>query len=96
MKATVDKVIAEIHAKLNTIEEHLAFLIRAEDRFRVGQRVEFSRVAHRKHIPTRKRSLKGVVKKVHGFSIDVHLDGMKKPRGFHHMFFNPVTGQKLF
>jgi len=90
------EVIAQIRDKLAMIEGHLAWLIKPAQRFRVGQRVEFSLKAHRAGFPARQRSEKGVVKAIVGFSVVVQLDGQKQRRTYHHAFFNPVSGPKLF
>jgi hypothetical protein len=87
----------EIFEMLNSIEDHIAWWILADQRFRVGQRVEFSRGAHRKNIvPRTTLAKKGVIKRIDSFSILVLIDGRKQPREFHHAFFNPVSGPKLF
>jgi hypothetical protein len=85
-----------ISKQLECIEEHMGWMIRPEQRFQIGQRVEWSRKAIKAGLPTRKKSNKGIIKAVNSFSIVVHMDGVKKPRTYHHAFFNPVTGQKLF
>lgn len=100
MKTTspqIRQTIADIHTKLDSIEDHIAWMIKAEQRFRVGQRVRFSRGAHRNNIvPRTTLAKKGVVKRVDGFSVVVLIDGRKHPHSYHHAFFNPVTGPKLF
>jgi len=96
-EVTVRQLIDEINRKLEMIEDYMAFTILAERRFKVGQRVEFSRSAKRNGVSKAKGGVtKGTVKKVDGFIITVHLDGYKKPSGFHHAYFNPVVGPKLF
>lgn len=88
--------IEAISAKLEIIEEHMAWLIRPEERFRVGQRVEWSAKGLKSGFPTRKKSKKGTVKAINSFSIVVKLDGRTRNETYHHAFFNPVIGQKLF
>lgn len=95
-KPQVSQLIADIHAKLDAIEAHLIWTIRPEQRFRIGQRVAFSRRAHKIGFPARKRSEKGVVRGIDGFSVVVQLDGQKQRRSYHHAFFNAVSGPKLF
>lgn len=96
MKRTIAQEISDIKAKLELIEGHMIWLITADRRFRVGQRVEFSRRARDRGFPKRKKSSKGFIKSVNRFTVLVKLDGYKHPITFHHAFFNPVTGAKLF
>jgi hypothetical protein len=88
--------LAEIRQKLDSIEEHLVWLIKPDQRFAVGRRVEFSRRARKRGFPLRKRATRGIVKAIDGFSVVVLLDGYRKPSSYHHAFFNPVSGPKLF
>lgn len=88
---TAATLIADINARLDNIEELMAWTIRADQRFRVGSRVEFSPTADRRGLSMgRKDGVRtGKVTKVDGFAIDVLLDGYAKPRGFHNKFFMP-------
>ncbi len=85
-----------ISEKLQAIEEMNAWLIKADSRFRVGQRVEWSRRAKTAGFPRRKIAMRGTVKEINCFSIAVQLDGLKQVNSFHHAFFNPISGPKLF
>lgn len=99
MKTTeraIRKQLDEIGEKLANVEEHMAWLITPDKRFRVGQRVEWSRSGRRKGFPKRKVAQRGTVKDINDFLIVVKLDGMKSQSSFHHAFFNPVSGPKLF
>ena len=97
MKTNIEKLIAGIKDRLRSIEEMMAWIIEAEMRgFHVGQRVELSRRARERGIVRRKRSQRGTIKAVKSFGITVLLDGYKHPKNFHHSFFNPVSGPKLF
>jgi hypothetical protein len=89
-------VLPEIRAGLDAIEDHMIWLIKPDARFSVGQRVEFSRRGRAAGFPSRKASASGVVKKLEGFSLVVLLDGYRRPHAYHHAFFNPVSGPKLF
>ena len=94
---SIQDQITLIKRSLETIEEHLAWLIRADARFRVGQRVEWSRKGRKQGFPRRKIAQRGTVLAVRNtFGILVKLDGMKKESSYHHSFFNPVNGPKLF
>lgn len=90
------EAINSISKKLEIIEEHMAWLIKAGQRFKVGQRVEWSRRGRKAGFPTRKKATKGTVKEVTAFSIVVKLDGLKREGQYQHAFFNPVSGPKLF
>lgn len=96
MNAKIKSVLAGIESKLSIIEEHVVWLIQAESRFRIGQRVEWSRRGRNRGFPSRKCAQRGTVRAVNGFSVVVQLDGIKIQRSFHHAFFNPVIGPKLF
>lgn len=100
MKTTINKKIRTqldaILNKLRVVDEHMAWLIKADARFHVGQRVEWSRHGRARGFPTRKSAQVGTVKAVNGFSIVVKLDSLKQQSTYHHSFFNPVTGPKLF
>jgi hypothetical protein len=100
MKPKIDDQIRTqldaICEKLKAIEEHMAWTIKAEQRFGIGQRVEWSRKAREAGFPTRKKAKRGTVKGVGLFSIVVKLDSLKKPGGYHHAWFNPISGPKLF
>lgn len=90
------ELLDTIEQKLEVIEEHMCWLIRADMRFRLRQRVEWSRRGRARGFPRRKIAQRGTVRAIHAFSIIVKLDGMKRPTSYHHAFFNPVEGPKLF
>lgn len=92
----VEKSLAEIRQLLDSVEDHLIWLIKPETRFRVGQRVEFSRRARKRGFPKRKELDAGKVTEIDGFTVYVRLDGYKTEHGYHHAFFNPINGPKLF
>jgi hypothetical protein len=100
MKPEIDKRVKtqldSISEKLRSIEEHMIWLIKPDTRFRVGQRVEWSRRGRECGHPRRKIAQRGTVKAIRGFSVVVKLDGLKQPTSYHHAFFNPVSGPKLF
>lgn len=88
--------IAAINEKLTAIEDAVAWLIKPDLRFRIGQRVEWSRSGRRAGFPYRKKAQRGTVKGIGAFMITVKMDSMKRESSFHHAFFNPVSGPKLF
>ena len=89
--------LAEIHERLDAIGEHMAWFIRVDQRFSKGQRVEFSQKARRSGNWRRMVDRKAIVKGIeNGFCLVVQIDGFKSVRYFHHSFFNPVSGPKLF
>lgn len=93
------KIRAELDAiceKLEVIEGHMAWVITADSRFRIGQRVEWSRKGRKLGYPKRKIAQRGIVKAIDAFSIFVKLNGLKHASRYHHAYFNPVSGPKLF
>lgn len=88
--------IDQICEKLDGIEEQMVWLIKPDQRFHVGQRVEWSKRGRKMGYPRRKIAQRGTVKEINGFSILVRLDGLKQEIKFHHAFFNPLFGPKLF
>jgi hypothetical protein len=92
----IKEVLSDIRAQLNEIEEHLQWSLFAEQRFRIGDKVEWSRKARRQGFPRRKVAQRGVIKGMNGFNVVVQLLGTKKSQKFHHAFFNPVYGPHLF
>jgi hypothetical protein len=96
---SMDQLVKEIDQKLNDILDSLAWSVSAGLRFKVGQRVEFSRTADRKGLSARRKKgvRRGTLIAIEDtFWIKVKLDGYAQPSSFHHSFFNPVTGIKLF
>jgi hypothetical protein len=96
MNAKIKSTIDQINEKLKVIEEHMCWLIKPDARFRVGQRVEWSRRGRERGFARGKLAQKGTVKAIDGFGIVVKLDGRKHPKRYHHAFFNSVNGKKLF
>ena len=90
------QTIHQINEKLDGLLEQMGWMIRAEQRFTGGQRVEWSTQARKQGFPTRKRAKRGTVKSVNGFTVVVKLDSLKTQTRYPHMFFNPVNGPKLF
>lgn len=90
---TVMEVIDDINERLDRIEELASFSIRSNQRFKKGQRVKFSAKAYRANIANGRKggvTTGRVVRVGDGFSMDVLLDGYKKPTGYHHSFFDPI------
>jgi hypothetical protein len=86
------ETIDRINERLDSVEDLVAFMVRAEQRFKPGQRVKFSPMADRKGITKR---IKGKVRRgkvvgTSGFSVSVILDGYKRPHSFLHSFFEPA------
>lgn len=93
----VVKLIELIQQKLKVIEEYSAWQIHADQRFKPGQRVEFSRKAIERIGPGKLSVTKGRIVEIQdAFGVTVQLDGCKQPGSYHHSFFNPVRGPKLF
>jgi hypothetical protein len=93
---TAAQLIDQINKRLDNIEELFAWLVRAEQRFRIGSRVEFSPYADRRGISRgRKGGVRtGRVVSMDEFSVGVMLDGYTRPHSFHHTFFQPTTKRK--
>lgn len=88
---TVETIVAEIKQRLEAIEDVMSFMVRSNQRFRKGQRVQFSARAERRGITRGRRVHRGrVVEAGNSFVIKVLLDGRKRPQSFHHSFFDPV------
>lgn len=98
MKPTIESTIEDIGKRLDHLEEMLYWLIPATERFEEGDRVEFSEIADRKLISERTKAgvRTGKVVAVKNFyTVTVLLDGYKRPKSFHHMFFNPLRTPRL-
>lgn len=90
---TNTELIEAINKRIDRIEELVAWRVLAKERFKVGQRVQFSAAADRKTISDRRKNgvRTGTVKGMDAYWMDVLLDGYKQTRSFHHMFFDPMT-----
>lgn len=90
---TVESLIGDINQRLDAIEDMAAWLVKAEQRFRKGQRVQFSAAADRRTVSARTKGgvRTGKVIKADGYLVTVLLDGYKSPRSYHHSFFEPVS-----
>ena len=85
-------VIEQINKRLDSIEEMSAWLVKANQRFKKGQRVRLSPMALRRGFKLKGGGTKGTVTNVDGgFSVDILPDGYKKPHGYFHGFWEPVT-----
>lgn len=85
---TATELIEQIHTRLDSIEELMSFAIRASSRFKRGQRVKLS---PRAKLRFKGGATKGRVTKVgDSFTVEVLIDGYKRPHSFHHGFFDPV------
>lgn len=91
MKAAM-VTIAEIKERLDAIEDMTAWLVRTDQRFKKGQRVQFSPAADRKGISARIKGgvRRGTIVGLDSVGVTVLLDGYKKPQGFHHSFFEKI------
>jgi hypothetical protein len=90
---SVRNLLDEISDRLDAIEDLAAWLVRANQRFRKGQRVQFSPAAFRKGLVRRVKggAMKGTVVHVDdGFAVRVLIDGYKHPTDYHHSFFEAV------
>lgn len=78
---SMKKEIDDISGRLDGIEEMMAWGMKAETRFAVGQRVVFSRAADRRNISQRTKggARKGVVQSLNGFSMSCDSTGTSTP-----------------
>lgn len=95
-KVTVESLMTEIEKRLDALEDVMSFMVRSNQRFKKGQRVQFSAKADRAGVSrTRGGVRKGRVVEVgDNFRVKVLLDGYKKPHSYHHAFFDRVGGRK--
>jgi hypothetical protein len=93
---TVESILDDIEKRLDALEDVMSFTVRSNQRFKKGQRVQFSAKADRAGVSrTRGRVRMGRVVEVgDGFTMKVLLDGYKKPHSYHHAFFDRVGGRK--
>jgi hypothetical protein len=84
-------VIEQINKRLDSIETMTMWLVKANQRFKKGQRVRLSPMADRARLKLKGGGTKGTVTGCDGFSVDVLPDGYKKAHGYFHGFWEPVT-----
>lgn len=93
----IRSLIDSIEKRIDGLEEGMFWLIRPDQRFKVGQRVQFSAIADRRMISARTKGgvrTGKVVKVERAVSIVVLLDGYRTPRSYHHMFFEPTKRRR--
>lgn len=93
-KETIESIVADIEKRLDDIEDLMSFMVHSDQRFKNGQRVQFSPKAERAGITRTKGGVrKGrVIEAGNNFTMKVLMDGYAKPRSYHHAFFDPVKG----
>lgn len=85
-------VTDQINKRLDSIEELTLWLVKANQRFKKGQRVRLGPMAQRRHLKLKGGGTKGKVVSVgDSFSVDVLPDGYKKAHSYFHGFWEPVT-----
>lgn len=91
-KDSIESILADIEKRLNDIEDVMSFMVRSSQRFKKGQRVQFSAKAERAGITRTKGGVrKGrVIEAGDSFLMKVLMDGYRKPHTYHHAFFEPV------
>lgn len=84
--------LKKIGERLDSLQDLVAWLVPADHRFRKRQRVKFSAKSERRGVARRRGGVipRGTVVGTAGFSVNVLLDGYKKPQSFHHSFFDKV------
>lgn len=89
------KDLAKIEERLDGIEDVMSFMVKASQRFKQGDRVEFNAKADKRLISERRKSRTGtVVSAGDGWTVSVLLDGYKHPKSFHHSFFDKAKRKK--
>lgn len=90
---TLDQLIADIKTRLDSLEDLTAWLIKANVRFKKGQRVQFSAKADRNGVTRIRKGIRlrgRVIEASDSFTVKVLLDGYKQPHTFHHAFFDSI------
>lgn len=89
--------LAKIEERLAGIEDVMSFMVKASQRFKKGDRVEFNAKADKRLISERRKNgvRTGTVMSVDdGWSMKVLLDGYKHPSSYHHSFFDKVKRRR--
>lgn len=89
----IDKLLDGINERIDNIEDLMAWMIRANQRFNNGQRVQFSRKADRSGFSSRRKNgvRRGtVIDADDSVIVTVLLDGYRRPMAAHHQFFDPI------
>lgn len=90
------KILADIEKRMDSIEELQLWLIKAESRFKKGQRVQLSEIADRANLKLRRGVRKGtIVVAPQGFSIKVLPDGYSTPHSFFHGFWKRIGAKRV-
>lgn len=89
---SAEELMADIEKRLDAIEDTMSFMVHSDQRFKKGQRVQFSAKAERAGITNTKGKVrKGRVVEVgNNFTMRVLMDGYKQPHSYHHAFFDGV------
>jgi len=88
------KELDVILKRLDDIELLMAFMVRANQRFKEGQRVRFSHLADRRGISAgRKHGVRTgtVIEAGDGFTVKLKLDGYRRAFNIHHAFIERNT-----
>lgn len=89
--------LAKIEERLAGVEDVMSFMVKASQRFKKGDRVEFNAKADKRLISERTKGgvRTGTVMAVDdGWSVKVLLDGYKHPSSYHHSFFDKVKRKR--
>lgn len=90
--------LKRIEERLDGIEDVMSFTVKASQRFKKGDRVEFNAKADKRLISERRKGgvRTGTVIAVDdGWSMKVLLDGYKHPSSYHHSFFDKVKRRRV-
>lgn len=89
--------LAKIEERLAGIEDVMSFMVKASQRFKKGDRVEFNAKADKRLISERRKGgvRTGTVIAVDdGWSMKVLLDDYKHPSSYHHSFFDKIKRKR--
>lgn len=87
--------LAKIEKRLDGIEDVMSFFVKASQRFKKGDRVEFNAKADKRLISERRKARTGtVISAGDDWTVKVLLDGYKHPMNFHHSFFDKAKRKR--
>lgn len=84
-----------IEKRLDGIEDVMSFMVKASQRFKKGDRVQFNAKADKRLISERRKARTGtVVSAGDDWTVEVLLDRYKHPINFHHSFFDKIKRRR--
>lgn len=84
-----------IEKRLDGIEDVMSFMVKASQRFKKDDRVEFNAKADKRLFSERRKARTGtVISAGDDWMVKVLLDGYKRPMSFHHSLFDKVKRRR--